>query len=396
MKGTRGSFILGGAAVGGSLVIPRSVARAQGRYPSGCPDCVSSFELAQATGAPAPAPPPGTPARAIPFESVSNFIKMPENMYLGEVSGIAANSKGHVFVFTRGNTSGPAYAASAAQLLEFDPDGRFVREIGRNLYAWSFAHTVKVDRYDNIWCTDKGSDVVVKFDPEGRVLMVFGRKQEASDEATGPLKHPNPPLPPEDGRFRQVTDVAWDSDDNGYISDGYINSRVAKVDKNGNWLSSFGTPGNGPGEFNTPHSIALDAQNRVYVADRGNRRIQVFDTQGRFIREIHINVSYDPNTRPAIGNRPSGALLNGTFGPGAPWAICISPPPHQYLYASDAYPGRIYKLTLEGQVLGVLGESGKQLKQFGWIHQMTCPAENVLLVGELLNWRVQKLLLHPS
>jgi len=315
-------------------------------------------------------------------------------MYMGEASGVAFNSKGHVFVFSRGNTSGPAYAASAAQVLEFGPDGRYVREIGRNLYAWSFAHTIKVDRYDNIWCTDKGSDMVVKFNPDGRVAMLFGRKLEASDEGTGPLKHPNPPLPPEDGRFRQVTDVAWDSDDNAYISDGYINSRIAKVDKNGNWVGSFGGPGTGPGQFNTPHSIAVDAQNRVYVADRANRRIQVLDSQGHFIRQFTIDVPYDPDTRPAIGNKPTGGALQSTFGPGAPWAICISPPPRQYLYSADAYPGRIYKMTLDGQVVGVLGRSGKQLKQFGWIHEMACPAENVLYVAEILNWRVQKLTLH--
>jgi len=117
----------------------------------------------------------------INFESVPNPLKLPTNMYFGEVSGVAVNSKGHVFALSRGNTSGPAYAAAATQLLEFDKDGKFLREIGKNLYAWSYAHTVKVDPSDNIWVTDKGSDMVIKFDPDGRVLMVFGRKQEASD-----------------------------------------------------------------------------------------------------------------------------------------------------------------------------------------------------------------------
>ena len=226
----------------------------------------------------------------IPYQSVPNFLKLPTGMYLGEASGVAVNSKGHVFVFSRGNTTGPAYGAAAAQLLEFDSHGYFYREIGHNLYAWSFAHTVKVDEHDNIWATDKGSDMVIKFDPQGRVAMVFGRKQEASDEHTGPLAHPNPPLPPVDGLFRQVTDVAWDAAGNAYISDGYINSRVAKVDKNGNWLMSWGEPGDGPGQFNTPHSIAVDANGNVYVADRGNRRIQVFDGDGKFLRQITIDV----------------------------------------------------------------------------------------------------------
>ncbi len=332
---------------------------------------------------------------AIAYESVRDPVSLPLDVYFGECSGVALNSRGHVFVLSRGNTTGPAYGAAAAQLLEFAPDGRFIREIGHNLYAWSFAHTVKVDREDNVWVTDKGSDMVVKFTPEGRVAMVFGRKQEAADEATGPLKHPVPPLPAEPGRFRQVTDVAWDAAGNTYISDGYINSRVAKVDKDGNWLMSWGERGKGPGQFHTPHSIAVDAQDRIYVADRSNRRIQVFDTGGRFLRQFTIDVPVPPGARPAIGNIPDeAAMAEGTFAPGSPWAICISPEPRPVLYSADAWPGRIYKLSLDGELLGVLGESGKQLKQFGWIHQMACPAENTLYVAELLNWRVQKLILH--
>lgn len=221
--------------------------------------------------------------------------------------------------------------------------------------------------------------------------MIFGRKQEASDEGTAPLRHPKPPLPPVDGMFRQVTDMAWDAAGNTYISDGYINSRVAKVDKNGNWLRSWGEPGDGPGQFNTPHSIAVDAQDHVYVADRGNRRIQVFDGEGRFLRQITIDVPVDPDARPAIGNKPTATT--GAMAPGAPWTVCITPGPTQVLFTSDGYPGRIYKLTLDGKVLGVLGQSGKQLKQFGWIHEIACPSETELYVAELLNWRVQKLIL---
>src|ERR1700723_2791711 len=332
----------------------------------------------------------------IPYSAVENFLKLPPDRYLGEMAGVAVNSKGHVFALSGGNTTGPAYGAAGSQLLEFGPDGKFVREIGHNLYAWSFGHSVKVDPQDNIWVADKGSDMVIKFDPEGRVLMVFGRKQEASDEETGPLKHPKPPLPAEDGRFRQVTDVAWDKDGNTFISDGYINSRVAKVDKDGNWQKSWGERGKEHGQFNTPHSIATDANDNVYVADRGNHRIQVFDRDGKFLRQFTIDVPVPPDAKPAIGKIPDEAMMaGGTFHPGSPWAICITPPPHQVLYSSDSWPGRIYKLSLDGKVLGMLGQSGKQLKQFGWIHAMACPSENVLYVAELLNWRIQKLILKP-
>jgi len=334
------------------------------------------------------------PVPEIRYRSVPDFFKLPADLHLGEAVGVAVNSKGHIFVFSRGNSTGPAYGASAAQLLQFLPDGRFVREIGHNLYAWSFAHSVRIDKDDNIWVADKGSDMVVKFNPEGRVVMVFGRKQEASDEGTEPLKHPKPPLPPVDGMFRQVTDMAWDSAGNTYISDGYVNSRIAKADKNGVWLKSWGEPGDKPGQFNIPHSIAVDAQNNVYVADRSNRRIQVFDAEGKFLRQITIDVPAPADARAAIGAKPTANT--GTMAPGVPWTLCITPGPNQVLYTSDAYPGRIYKLSLDGKVLGMLGKAGKQPGEFGWIHSIACPSENELYVAEILNWRVQKLVLEPT
>jgi DNA-binding beta-propeller fold protein YncE len=225
--------------------------------------------------------------------------------------------------------------------------------------------------------------------------MVFGRKKEASEENAVPWGHPNPPLPPVNGQFRQPTDVTWDPAGDIFISDGYINTRVAKFDKNGDWVKSWGTPGKEPGQFNTPHSIASDAKGNVYVADRGNARIQVFDSNGTFLREIKITAPVPPDAHPAIGNQPNPDAPPGTQSPGAPWAVCITPGPTQYLYAADAYPGRIYKMDLDGRVLGMLGKAGKQPKEFGWIHEMACPSENVLYVGEVLNWRVQKLVLHP-
>jgi DNA-binding beta-propeller fold protein YncE len=351
-------------------------------------------------------------ATELKFKAYADFLKLPPDINFGEVAGVAVNSKGHIFVFSRGNTTGPAYAAAAAQLLEFGPDGKFIREIGHNLYGWSYAHSVRVDKQDNIWVTDKGSDVIVRFNPEGRVTMVFGRKQEASDEGTGPLKHPHPPLPAVDGQFRQVTDIAWDADGNSYISDGYINSRVAKIDKNGDWIKSWGEPGSGPGQFSTPHSIATDDQGNVYVADRGNGRIQVFDGNGKYLSEIKIDVPYDHNLHPWLGNMPSAdgrsgipgqassqevpAPVNRTMTNGAPWTLCITPGPHQVMFTSDAYPGRIYKLSLDGKVLGTIGHTGHLAGEFGWIHEIACPSENELYVAEILNWRVQKIVIEPS
>jgi hypothetical protein len=354
----------------------------------------------------APPPPAAAPAPAmqhppeIAFDSVRDFLKLPINMYLGEGSAVTVDSKGHIFVFSRGGSSvGPAFAETAAQVLEFGADGKFIREIGKNLYAWSFAHGIKADRHDNIWAVDKGSNMIVKFRPNGLVDMVFGRKMEASDEGTEPLKHPNPPLPAVDNQFRQPTDVAFDSKDNAYISDGYINSRVAKIDKDGFWVKSWGDRGSGPGQFSTAHGIAVDAHDNVYVADRSNRRIQVFDSNGTFLRQMTIDVPVPSDAYEIIGNKPADPMAPNTpplLKPGAPWVVCISPPPHQYLFTADAFPGRVYKMTLDGKIVGMLGKAGKQLKQFGWIHGMACPNENTLFVAEVLNWRVQKLILHPS
>jgi DNA-binding beta-propeller fold protein YncE len=333
----------------------------------------------------------------IPYESDAEFLKLPEDLHLGEAAGVAVNSKGHVFVYSRGSTTGPAFAAAAAQVLEFDANGRYVREIGKNLYAWAYAHTVRVDREDNLWAVDKGSDMIIKFNPQGRVSMVFGRKKEASDAEAEPWERNRPAnnrYPQVDGQFRQPTDVTWDPQGNIYISDGYVNSRIAKYDKNGDWVKSWGEFGTGVGQFNTPHSIAADAQGNIYVADRGNRRIQVFNGDGQHLRTITIDVPVPANAKPWFGNPITGAAA--TAQSGAPWAICITPGPAQYLYSSDAFPGRIYKLTLDGKVLGMLGKSGRQPKQFGWIHEIACPSENELYVAEILNWRVQKLTLKPA
>jgi len=143
-------------------------------------------------------------------------------------------------------------------------------------------------------------------------------------------------------------------------------------------------------------TIATDANDNVYVADRNNRRVQVFDTEGNFKSKFSIDIPPPADAKPAIGNAPNLAnylTTGGTQTPGAPWAICITPGPNQVMYISDAMPGRLYKLSLDGKVLGWMGKAGKQLKQFGWIHQIACPSENEVYVAEILNWRVQKLMI---
>lgn len=331
-------------------------------------------------------------APAIPFTSVPNYPNLPEGMNFGEVPGVAVNSQGHVFVFSRSNSAtGPAFGAAAAQLFEFDQNGKYLREIGKGLYAWSEAHSVRIDKNDNIWAIDKGSNMIVRFTPQGRVVWVFGRRQEAADGA-GPLGHPDPPLPAEDGLFRQPTDIAWDSQGNSYITDGYVNSRVAKISKEGDWVKSWGTKGNGPGQFNLPHSIAIDLQDNIYVGDRSNHRIQVFDTDGNFKRTFSIDIPPDPTSRAVNGETPTGERLKRAIG--APNSMCITPGPNQVLFVGEStFPGRIFKVALDGKVLGVIGRSGRNLGQFSGAHALACPSEREVYAAETSNWRVQKLLL---
>jgi hypothetical protein len=329
----------------------------------------------------APLPAQNAPRRAeayaatpnIPYDSVPGFIKLPAGLYLGEGIGVARNSKGNVFVYTRSGES--------SRLFEFDPSGTFVREIGRGSYGFQMAHAVRVDPQDNIWVVDEGTDTVMKFNPQGRIVMVLGRRPESAEGLLETPGRGSPPPPAGQYTFGRPTDIAWDAAGNIFISDGYTNSRVVKYDKSGRFIRSVGTRGTAPTQLNTPHSIQVDANGNVYVADRGNRRIQVFSND-LVLRAIYDNV-------------------------GAPWALCITPGPHQYLYSSNSNPdnnnsvnmavtGEIYKMELDGTVLGKFGVGGKQLGEFGTVHAIDCKVDNELIVGEITSWRVQKLILKPG
>ena len=308
----------------------------------------------------------------IPYESVPNFIKMPAGMYLGEAIGVATNSKGHVFVYTR---------SANTRLFEFDQNGAFVREIGEGAYNFEFAHSVRVDKDDNIWVVDEGTNTIVRFNPEGHITMVLGRRPPAVlGMATAP---PPPPGPAAKYTFGRPTDVAWDPQGNIFISDGYVNHRVVKFDKNGRFVKQVGSerPGSEPSQFNTPHGIAVDNNGNVYVADRANNRMQVFDNN-LVLRNIYDNI-------------------------GVSWTVCISPGPHQYLFSSNSNPngnppgswditGEIYKMELDGTIIGKFGHAGKQLGGFQVVHTMDCRNPDQIIVAEIESWRVQKLMLKPS
>jgi hypothetical protein len=374
------------------------------------------------------------PSRAIPeltYDANADLLKLPDTIHLGEVAGVATNSKGHIFVYTRTGaavatvgTSRTFYKAGS-RLFEFDQTGKFVREIGQGVYGLNFAQALRIDAQDNIWAVDQGSSNVIKFDPDGRILLVLSRKPEAisvraaargavpeaargagpegpggaapagrgaaPDGRGGAAGGPGggrfgPPGPPGSGipgdSFTRTADVAWDRVGNIYVADGVGptgNARVAKFDKTGHFLKSWGSRGSEPGQFSVLHGIAIDSQGNVYVADAGNKRIQVFDADG--------------NVRSQI------------TGIGTPSALCITPGTgggHQYLYSSNSNDpetldnGEIFKLELDGRIVGKFGRAGRLPKEFGTLNSIDCRNENELLVGELITWRVQKVTLRAS
>jgi sugar lactone lactonase YvrE len=307
----------------------------------------------------------------IPFDTVPNFIKLPAGLYMGEAMGIATNSKGHFFVYTR---------SANTRLFEFDQNGTYVREIGEGNYGFEFAHSVRVDSADNIWVVDEGTNMVIKFNPAGRVVMVIGHRPDAVAGAVATTNAPAPPA--EKYILGRPTDVGWDQQGNIFVSDGYVNNRVVKYDKNGRFLKQVGNEkaGTGKDQFNLPHGIAVDAKGDVYVADRSNHRLQVFDN------DLAFKASYDN-----IGDS---------------WTVCVSPGPHQYLFTSNSNPngnapgtwensGEIYKMELDGTIVGRFGHAGKLPGGFQVVHMMDCRNPNEILVAEIESWRVQKLLLKP-
>jgi streptogramin lyase len=360
----------------------------------------------------------------IQFDSNPDLLKFPEGIHMGEAAGVATNSKGDIFLYTRtGNPSitiGASRAVShgGSRLFQFDRTGKFVREIGQGAYGFLQAQQVRVDPQDNIWVVDQMSTLVMKFDSNARVQMVLSRKPEAMRVPALPLVPPAAAMPlvpvaepagrgaagggapvggppaagapaggaPAGGAlpgagaagesFQRPTDVAWDAAGNIYVADGYGNARVAKYEPTGKYIKSWGSRGTAPGQFNIVHGIAIDAQGNVYVADEGNRRVQVFDGNGTFKNQF-VNV-------------------------GTPTAICITPGPRQYLYIAHTgdpdgmEDAAIYKVGLDGKIVGKFGRAGKLPKEFGVVNSIDCRNENELLIGELSNWRVQKLTLRVS
>jgi len=268
------------------------------------------------------------------YEAVPNFFQLPAGEHFVEVAGVAVNSKGHIYVFHRGKHP----------LMEFDASGKFVRSIADDLFVT--AHMVRVDADDNIWTTDVGAHMVLKLSPDGRVLLSLGRMRVPGDDVL---------------HFNQPTDVAFDREGNIYVADGEGNSRVLKFNKYGNVLLGWGMKGSGPAQFDLPHSIAVDGD-LIYVGDRENARIQIFDLNGRYLREWKL---------------------------GHPFGLFITP--DHFIYMSDAIAGRILKINREGKAVGVLdGPTPNKGRHFD-PHSVAVDKDNSIFTAEVMPWRAQKL-----
>ena len=304
--------------------------------------CVVAAMHAQEGGAGAP------PIPRLPFRLVENFFHYPAYSIVGRVSGIAVAPNGAIVVLNRGHHP----------MMEFKSDGTFVRSWGEGSKMFEGAHTVRFDLQGNLWYVDAADNIIFRFDSEGRTVGTLGTNPEPWTYLTHVFERGVR------GRaaLYQQTDIGWGKDGSSYVADGYGNSRVAKFDKDGNFVKAWGERGAQPGNFNTPHGLVVDNNDVVYVADRGNSRIQVFDAEG---------------SQKGVWNMPT-----------APWALCLTNGPNQVMFVGSV--GRVYKMDLGGKILGSFGRPGRMPGTIDSIHQLACPDERTVYLANLYASRPDK------
>ena len=272
------------------------------------------------------------------FKVVPDWDQLPTGWHYDEVSWTAIDAQGHVYVFNRGPHA----------IIEYEPNGKFVRSFGEGLFTRT--HGARFDREGNMWAVDVSGHTIFKLDPKGRVQMILGRKgsQGANEDPV---------------HFNRPADAVVAPNGDIYVADGYGNSRVVKFNKDGKFLKAWGKKGTNPGEFNLVHAVALDNRGRVYVGDRENYRIQVFDSEGNFLHQwTHI---------------------------GSPWGIDITA--DQRIFMADGHNNHVLVLNLEGQILAKIGSPGKRPGEFIHSHGIAVtPDGKDFYVAETVNWRVQK------
>ena len=295
-----------------------------------------------------------------PYFVVHGWPQLPPDFVLGQVSGVAVDSHNHVFVFQRGENSwatDKTHPIPSATILCFDgASGKLLSSWGQNRFLEP--HGLRVDGHDNVWVTDRALQQVFKFTHDGTLLLTVGTERTPGLDGT---------------HFNLPTDIAFAADGSFYVSDGYGNNRVAKFSPDGRFLFDWGRKGEGPGEFNLPHSVAVDAAGLAYVADRSNARIQVFDANGKFVKMWK-----------------SEEL-------GRPWSLTIGPDNLLYVVdGGDLKPappdrGQLLKLDLSGKILAKWSRYGNYDGQIYWGHDLAVGKDGAVYVGDVYHgMRVQK------
>lgn len=272
---------------------------------------------------------------AIDFEPAANIIQLPEGLTLGHCSAVDFDSKGRMYLFHRGKQP----------ILCFDRGGKFVRSWGDDLIGK--AHGLRVDRLDNIWVTDIGHHMVFQFSPEGKLLLALGQSDKPG---TG------------DDQFNQPTDIAFGSQGQIFVTDGYGNSRVMKFAANGKFMDKWGRPGKGRGEFHLPHSIIIDAKGRVFVGDRENDRVQVFDSEGELL-EVWP------------GFAPYGMEFDSKG----------------ILFVADGRANKVLQINSAGKIKNSWGRKGAGPGEFNLPHMLAADSSGNLHVAEVGGRRLQML-----
>jgi DNA-binding beta-propeller fold protein YncE len=299
---------------------------------------------------PAAAQRPKDPALLVPQDAPElNYVSVPDPFsfppgvsFNGAPAAVAFDAKGNLFVVTRGNPS----------LYEFDPNGKFIRSFGDGLFTRT--HGLRVDKEGNFWVADTGAHTVVKLDSQGKVLMTLGTKGQRGDwnDASQLFYEPN--------------DVVIGANGDIFIAQGHApgavgNPRVLKFDRNGKFIKSWGGKGKEPGKFDVAHGIAFDAKGQLWVTDRENQRIQVFDVDGKFVKELKYA--------------------------GLPCAIDIGP---RNIYMVNGFAGQLLQMDLEGKVLAAVGKPGKTIGEFGEAHMIAVSPKGEIYVADSVNANVQK------
>ena len=258
------------------------------------------------------------------YRPVESALHLPDTVKLGAPASVAITKDKHLMVFNRGDHP----------LVEVDANGKFVRSLGEGMYMRP--HGMRIDAQGNIWTTDVSAHTVRKMDPQGRVLLTLGEPM-----------------------VRQPNDIAIGPGGEIFVAQGHGQDqpRVSKFDRTGTFITSWGSMGSGPSQFDIAHSIVIDAERMVYVADRQNRRVQVFDMDGRYIKEWKF------------AGLPCGLFIG----------------PNTQMYLLTGFSGQILTLDRNGKTMAATGQPGKGLGEFGEAHYMTLGPRGEIYVADTVN-----------